>query len=210
MGRWMASTLGRPNWAGYRAPRRCLPTRYVRFVQFAEILAHPVRSQVVQLLLEQTGLTTRQLREQLPDIPRATLYRHLTWLTEGKIIEVSEEPASEPPIDRIYRLAPSLTGRQEHAVGNPTADELQANFLIFTTGLLRDLSRYLESGRGGVNDDHVEFAAVSFWADDNEVDAVRRLLANTFQMLGDKKKAPGRTRRTLATVVMPQLPGTRQ
>ncbi|WP_432746845.1 helix-turn-helix domain-containing protein [Microbacterium oxydans] len=54
-------------------------------------LLHPVRLRIVQTLLAKGTSTTRDLHERLGDIPIATLYRHIAYLSEHGLIEVDHE-----------------------------------------------------------------------------------------------------------------------
>ena len=51
-----------------------------------ELVLHPVRLRIVQAFLGTPSLTTAQLRERLPDVPAATLYRQVATLVEGGLL----------------------------------------------------------------------------------------------------------------------------
>lgn len=51
-------------------------------MELAEIVMNPVRQRIFQyLLLHETG-TVKEIRKALPDVPGASLYRHIKLLTE--------------------------------------------------------------------------------------------------------------------------------
>ena len=57
----------------------------------AEIVMNPVRQRVFQyFLLHETG-TVKKLRKALPDIPSASLYRHIRILADHSILTVVGE-----------------------------------------------------------------------------------------------------------------------
>ena len=57
----------------------------------AEIVMNPVRQRVFQyFLLHETG-TVKELRKALPDIPSASLYRHIRILADHSILTVVGE-----------------------------------------------------------------------------------------------------------------------
>ena len=60
-------------------------------MELAEIVMNPVRQRIFQyLLLHETG-TVKEIRKALPDVPGASLYRHMKLLTEHGILTVVGE-----------------------------------------------------------------------------------------------------------------------
>ncbi len=57
----------------------------------ADVLLHPVRMRILQALFDTDPMTTGQLRERLPDIPPATMYRHIAVLVDAGVLEVGDE-----------------------------------------------------------------------------------------------------------------------
>ncbi|SFL57778.1 Helix-turn-helix domain-containing protein [Gracilibacillus orientalis] len=51
-------------------------------------LLHPVRMEIIQALVSGKQLTPSQLSECLPNIPHATLYRHINYLHDLGMITV--------------------------------------------------------------------------------------------------------------------------
>ncbi|WP_040158670.1 helix-turn-helix domain-containing protein [Mobilicoccus massiliensis] len=167
-------------------------------------LLHPVRLRLVQMLLGEGDLTTRQLHDRLPDVPIATLYRHVSHLANHGLIEVADEQQIRGASERTYRLAAGFA--------NPSADELKAlsteelltAFTVFTSGLIHDFRDYLRAGEPDLHADRVSFAQASFWASDDELDEFSRVLMAALQGLVDNGPGQGRRRRTLTTVLMPR------
>ena len=54
----------------------------------ADLLLHPVRLRIVQAFLGDRALTTAELGTELPDVPPASLYRHVGVLVEGGVLAV--------------------------------------------------------------------------------------------------------------------------
>ena len=57
----------------------------------AEIVMNPVRQRVFQYFLLHEAGTVKELRKALPDIPSASLYRHIRILTDRSILTVVGE-----------------------------------------------------------------------------------------------------------------------
>ena len=73
-------------------------------MELAEIVMNPVRQRIFQyLLLHETG-TVKELRKALPDVPGASLYRHMKLLTEHGILTVVGENRIRGTVESIYSL----------------------------------------------------------------------------------------------------------
>ena len=57
-------------------------------MEIAEIVMNPVRQRIFQyLLVHETG-TVKDIRKALPDVPSASLYRHMKILTDNAVLTV--------------------------------------------------------------------------------------------------------------------------
>ena len=73
-------------------------------MELAEIVMNPVRQRIFQyLLVHETG-TVKEIRAALPDIPSASLYRHMKILTEASILLVVGENRIRGTVESIYQL----------------------------------------------------------------------------------------------------------
>ena len=60
-------------------------------MELAEIVMNPVRQRIFQyFLLHETG-TVKEVRKALPDVPGASLYRHIKILADSSILMVVGE-----------------------------------------------------------------------------------------------------------------------
>ena len=73
-------------------------------MEIAEIVMNPVRQRIFQyLLVHETG-TVKEIRTALPDVPSASLYRHMKILTEASILSVVGENRIRGTVESIYQL----------------------------------------------------------------------------------------------------------
>ncbi|WP_029089208.1 helix-turn-helix domain-containing protein [Brevibacterium album] len=168
-------------------------------------LLHPVRLRIVQTLLGEEGLTTRQLHTRLPDTPIATLYRHVSHLLRHGLIEVAAEQQVGGASEKAYRLDPDLANPGPEALEKLSAEEMLTVFTVFASGLISDFDRYVHTGEPDLHADRVSFAQADLWASDEEVDDFAETLMAELQRLRRNGPGEGRRRRRLTTVLVPQV-----
>ena len=112
-----------------------------------DLIVHPIRLRLIQAFRPGERLTAHQLASRLPDIPPATLYRHLGALVRGGVLAVVQVRPVRAAHEKIYALVEKAAnvGPAEARAATP-ADHLR-HFTVFL-GLLRgDFERYLAGHR---------------------------------------------------------------
>ena len=69
-----------------------------------ELLINPVRQRIFQYLLVHETASVKDIRKALPDIPSASLYRHMKLLADNSILTVVGENRIRGTVESIYRL----------------------------------------------------------------------------------------------------------
>lgn len=112
-----------------------------RMANKADVLMHPVRMNMVQVLFrhKDEGLTPLEMVKILKDVPQATLYRHLQKLIDAHIIRVLKEKKVRAVSEKYYTInEDELTFDQIEWESHSTEDKL--NYFAFYQILLK--SRY--------------------------------------------------------------------
>lgn len=167
-------------------------------------LLHPVRLRIVQVLRDGETFTTHQIRELLPDIPIATLYRHIATLVDAGVVEIADERPVRGTSEKIYRIAPTLANPTAEDLKALTPDELLTVFTVFTSGTIHDMDAYLHAGSPELVDDRVNFAQADFWASDEELDDFLGSVTEALQRLRQNTQRDDRRPRRLTTILMPR------
>jgi hypothetical protein len=177
-------------------------------VSSADLLLHPVRLRVVQAFLGDRALTTSELRAELPDVPVATLYRHVGVLADAGVLTVSGERKVRGAAERTYRLdlAAASVGAAEAAA--MTAEEHRRAFTTFAVALMADFDRYLartapDAERPDLTGDRVGYRQVAVWVTDEEFDEMIAELAGVLQARMVNRPDGARRRRLISTVNIP-------
>lgn len=148
-------------------------------------------------------MTTADIASELPDVPQATLYRHVAALAESGILEVASERHVRGATERTYRL------NAGHVVVGPDAarsmsktEHLQA--LTTYAGVLIDTyGRYLSSPEADPASDGVSFRQTRVWLNDDELESMVGDLRDVLSKYLDLEATEERSPRLFATVLMP-------
>jgi hypothetical protein len=168
-----------------------------------DLLLHPVRLRIVQAFLGDRALTTSQLRDELPDVPPASLYRHVALLVDAGVLSVVAERRVRGAVERTYVLRVAAASVNLDEVDRVSREDHRQAFMAFVAGLLGDFDRYLSREEIDLLRDGVGFRMAGVWLDDTELTEFLRELARVVQPRLANGPRPGRTRRILGSVLLP-------
>ncbi len=93
-------------------------------MEMAEVVMNPVRQRIFQyFLLHETG-TVKELKKALPDVPSASLYRHIKILGNHSILTVVGENRIRGTVESVYRL-----NRDALAIEDESGNAVQMSLL---------------------------------------------------------------------------------
>lgn len=134
-----------------------------------ELLAHPVRLRVIHAMRGGRVLTIGQLCDRIPDVSKATVYRHIDLLQAGGVLEVAEERRVRGAVERSYRL------RQDRAVIDPdtveamSPDDHRRAFAAAMAALLAEFNAYLDRDDTDPATDLVGYRQHALWLSRDEL-----------------------------------------
>ncbi|MER7787188.1 helix-turn-helix domain-containing protein [Streptomyces sp. NPDC097640] len=134
-----------------------------------ELLAHPVRLRIVHALRGGRLLSTAQLSARIPDVSKATVYRHIELLADGGLLEVAEERRVRGAVERRYRL------RQERAVIDAemmeslSLDDYRRGFAAAMATLAAEFDAYLDREGADPAADLVGYRQHAVWLSRDEL-----------------------------------------
>jgi DNA-binding transcriptional ArsR family regulator len=168
----------------------------------ADLIMHPARFMILQSLAGQQ-LTTQEISEAIPSVPKSSLYRHLKILLDGGMVEVAETRPVKGIHEMVYRLvkAPYLGPEDMSGV---TKDEHLRYFASYLATLLQGFADYLDtSERLNLLADRVGYTEAKFYADTEELDQFSKDLNQSLLTLLKNKPGKNRHKHKIAFVTYP-------
>jgi len=174
----------------------------IESVTSAKLLLHPVRLRIIEAFLGDRKLTTADLRAELPDVPPASLYRHLARLIDAGVLDVLSERKVRGTIERTY-VKHSRLNIPGSELAQLSREDLRRVFLSHVAALLADIDHYLERDDTDLRRGGATFRIAALWLTDDELRELAAGFGKLLQPYLDRPATPDRTRRVVRTIVLP-------
>ncbi|GAA3401512.1 helix-turn-helix domain-containing protein [Paenibacillus hodogayensis] len=170
-----------------------------------DLLLHPVRMRIVQKLMQGKPLTIAQLTEALPDVPQATLYRHMKLLLEHGHVEVVDTRKVSGTEERIFSVKKeTLEVPASEVEITPQEDHIR-HFAVFHANLLQQATSYLtETPPGQYQKEGFSYWQTPLHLTDEEFHELVASIQERIEQAFRHEKTPERTTRTFAGMFIPQ------
>jgi DNA-binding transcriptional ArsR family regulator len=169
----------------------------------AALILHPVRMRILLAFGRGIPLTAQALADLLPDVARATLYRHLSILVDGGIIEVVGEQRVRGAVERTYTLRHGSASLLKEDLEAASREDHLRFFASFAASLIDEYARYLRRPRIDLVADGVMYREATVYLSDEEAaDVAREMWAAVSRRVGTEPIA-GRSARTFAVASIP-------
>jgi DNA-binding transcriptional ArsR family regulator len=169
----------------------------------ADLLLHPIRLRIIQAFMPPKRRTAQEIGAALPDVPPATLYRHLNKLAKGGVLAIVERRPVRGTTEKVYALLAGGAYLNPDDLATASKEDHLRYFTTFVASLLGDFARYLERGHVDLFADNVGYRQVPLYLSDEEFTHMVVALNVALAPLAANGPGPGRRRRMLSTVVMP-------
>jgi DNA-binding PadR family transcriptional regulator len=167
-----------------------------------DVILHPVRMRIIQNLINQQ-LTSQQLKEMLPDIPQASLYRNIKKLVEAEVIGIVDEIPIRGTVEKVYSVNDQHLSITPEEMNNLSREEHMGFFINFMANLMGEFERYLSKEKIDLIADGVSFRQTPLYLSDAEFAQFVSDLRAAYAKVTPNKPDKGRKKRTLATIIIP-------
>ena len=125
-------------------------------MEMAEIVMNPVRQRIFQYFLLYKTSTVKKIRKALPDVPSASLYRHIKILTDSTILMVVGENRIRGTVESVYQL------------NKETEDETGNAVQMSLLSICATFAKYFSSGKADPKKDMLLFTNCTLLLTDEE------------------------------------------
>jgi DNA-binding transcriptional ArsR family regulator len=162
----------------------------------------------MRLLMALAGheLTVGQLGQMLPDIPQATLYRHIKRLADNGVLRVVSENPVRGTVEKVYTLDTGHSNLRPEELAQLDGDQHMRLFVGFISSLLDDYARYLENCQPiDLVADGVGYRKAILHLSQTELIDMSRDLNLALKPYLTLTPSPERQARLFSTILMPDL-----
>ncbi len=169
-----------------------------------DLLLHPVRARMIATIAGRQ-VTAQQLADELPDIPQASLYRHLNTLTAAGLLNVVRERRVHNTIEKTYALPEEgLMLTAEDMEGASREDYLRLATRYFGV-ILGYYTRYIQKGDADLARDNVLFQLAPLYLSPGEIAQLGQALRTTLLPFLKNEPSPERRRTLLGLIFFPDV-----
>lgn len=128
-------------------------------MEIAEVVMNPVRQRIFQyFLLHETG-TVKDIKKALPDVPNASLYRHVKILADSSILMIVGENRIRGTVESIYRMNKSAL-----SAGDESGEAVQMSLMSICAAF----AKYFSGGNADPERDMLLFTNCTLLLTDGE------------------------------------------
>lgn len=169
----------------------------MEYQDLAKIVMNPVRQRIIQyLLLHPTG-TSSEIGRSMPDVPVASLYRHMKKLLDAGCIYVVEERPVRGAVEKTYAIAQDSIGKQ------PTQEEMSTMFFQLLLSLQSSFLQYFERKDADPMRDMLTLQTSTLMLSDEEYMQLLQKLTEVINGYVSCEAAEGRKTRRLTFISSP-------
>ena len=163
---------------------------------YMDACMNSTRQRILQVIMIKKEATSVEIGAELPDIPRASLYRHIKVLLEAKIISVVKEEFKRGSMEKTYALASQMPFEG-------TNEEYNNMIQLALMGLQGEFYRYFNGENPDPQRDLLTVGSSSLMMSDEEMMEFIKAYGELIQRYMPNKAAEGRKVRKVTFVISP-------
>ena len=163
---------------------------------YMEACMNSTRQRIIQVIMTKKEATSGEIGEELPDVPRASLYRHLKVLLNAEVIVVVRETNKRGSMEKTYALAPQMPYEDSN-------EEYHSLIQSALMGLQGEFYRYFHGEDPDPQRDLLTVGSASLMMSDEEMMEFIKAYGELIQRYMPNKPAEGRKVRKVTIVISP-------
>ncbi|MEU7892945.1 helix-turn-helix domain-containing protein [Nonomuraea sp. NPDC049152] len=167
-----------------------------------DLLLHPVRLRIVHAMSGGRTLTTSQLCALLPDVSKATVYRHVGLLADGGLLVTDGEQRVRGAVERRYRLQRARAVIDADTAASASLEDHRRGFATAMATLLAEFNAYLDRDPDPAAD-LVGYRQHALWLSQAELAEMISEMREVIVSRMGNEPSPERTRHLLSPILFP-------
>jgi len=168
-----------------------------------DLTLHPVRLRILHAMSGRLMSSTSELCAGLPDVSKATVYRHVALLVEGGLLEVATEQRVRGAVERRYRLNRGRTAIDAETAAAMSLDDHRHAFAVALAVLVAEFNAYLDREHANPAADSVGYRQIPLWLNQDELAQTIREVSKIIHSRVDNGPARDRSLYLLSPIVFP-------
>ena len=164
--------------------------------KYMEACMNSTRQRIIQVIMTKKEATSGEIGEELPDIPRASLYRHIKVLLDATVIVVVREAFKRGSVEKTYAIAPQMPYED-------TNEEYNSLIQSALMGLQGEFHRYFNGENPDPQRDLLTVGSASLMMSDEEMMEFIKAYGDLIQRYMPNKPAEGKKVRKVTLVISP-------
>jgi DNA-binding transcriptional ArsR family regulator len=147
--------------------------------------------------------TTSDLCARLPDVPKTTVYRHVSLLAEAGLLEVDGEQRVHGAVERHYRLHRTRAVIDRDTAASMCLEDHGHMFAAAMAVLLAEFNTYLDQDHADPAADSVGYRQGTLWLSQDELAGLINEVQGTIVARRDNEPAPDRRPYLVSPILFP-------
>jgi len=168
----------------------------------ADVILHPIRMKIIQALGGGKQRSIQEIGTVLPEVPQATLYRHVNTLLGHGILQVVQENQVRGTVEKIVAI--NETEMNKQGIENLSSEEHISLFTTFMTNLVGEFSNYAKQPSFDPLQDGVSYRQAMIHLNNEEWKEFIGELRAVMQKAIEKEPRKDRKTRTISTIIIPK------
>ena len=164
--------------------------------KYMEACMNSTRQRIIQVIMTKKEATSGEIGEELPDVPRASLYRHIKVLLDAGVIVVVRETFKRGSVEKTYALAPQMPYED-------TNEEYNSLIQSALMGLQGEFHRYFNGEDPDPQRDLLTVGSAALMMSDDEMMEFIKAYGELIQKYMPNKPGEDRKVRKVTLVVSP-------
>lgn len=165
------------------------------------IVIHPIRMRIVQALTNR-NMTIEKIGLSLPDVPQASLYRHVKKLFDAHILIVKNETKIRGTIEKTYALSSEYMNTSTDT-NDLSSEDYRKLFSAFLANLNSEFNQYVSNENIDPKKDGVGFRLAYLYVSDHEFNHFLELIKSAFSTVIHNEPNVERKRISVANIFIP-------